>query len=302
MVSDTLKSPASDNLDPSYKFSILIPTWNNLEYLKLCIKSIRENSSYKHQFILHINDGSDGTLDWVKAQPDIEYSHSDTNVGVCTGLNRCSLLSCTDYILYMNDDMYVCPGWDQVISDEIQSIGHNDFFISSTCIESQTDSNCVIEKDYGRNIGSFNEANLLSGYDALSMNDWSGATWTPNIVHKSWWKAVGGYSEEFSPGMYSDPDFSMKLWVYGMRLFIGLGKSKVYHFGSTSVKRVIKNPGYRKFLSKWKMTSGTFIRYYLRRGFKFSGVLPEPVIPHWIKAKNYYKRFAYSVFNSNAIL
>ncbi len=30
-------------------------------------------------------------------------------------------------------------------------------------------------------------------------------------------------SEEFSPGMYSDPDLSMKLWQEGVRYFKGIG-------------------------------------------------------------------------------
>ena len=47
-------------------FSILIPTFNNLSYLKLCLKSIEKNSQYKHQILIHINEGSDGTLDFVK--------------------------------------------------------------------------------------------------------------------------------------------------------------------------------------------------------------------------------------------
>lgn len=47
-------------------FSILIPTWNNLAFLKLCLKSITKNSTFNHQILIHVNDGSDGTLEWVK--------------------------------------------------------------------------------------------------------------------------------------------------------------------------------------------------------------------------------------------
>ena len=47
-------------------FSILIPTYNNLEYLKVCINSIRKNSKFSHQIIVHINEGTDGTLEYVK--------------------------------------------------------------------------------------------------------------------------------------------------------------------------------------------------------------------------------------------
>lgn len=49
-------------------FSIVIPTWNNLAFLKLCIQSIQRNSYYNHQIIVHVNDGSDGTLEWIKKQ------------------------------------------------------------------------------------------------------------------------------------------------------------------------------------------------------------------------------------------
>lgn len=49
-------------------FSIIIPTWNNLPYLKLVVASLREHSAYAHQLIVHVNDGSDGTLAWVREQ------------------------------------------------------------------------------------------------------------------------------------------------------------------------------------------------------------------------------------------
>ena len=47
-------------------FSILIPSFNNLEYLKICIDSIKKNSKFNHQIIVHINEGTDGTLEYVK--------------------------------------------------------------------------------------------------------------------------------------------------------------------------------------------------------------------------------------------
>ena len=274
----------------SAKFSILIPTWNNLDYLKLCIGSIRENSAFKHQLIVHINEGKDGTVEWVKEQADIDYTYSEQNVGVCYALNKGRELVATDYILYMNDDMYACPGWDKALSDEIEAIGHNNFFISATSIEPKAQSDCMIEKNYGTDINSFDEKKLLEEFASLPMNDWQGATWPPNIVHKSIWDKVGGYSVEFSPGMYSDPDFSMKLWNAGIRLFKGVSKSRVYHFGSKSVKRIVKNPGYHKFISKWGMTSSTLSKYYLRRGEKFDGVLKEARVPLGVKVKNVFKK------------
>ena len=47
-------------------FSITIPTLNNLKYLKLCLESLQKNSTYNHEIIVHVNIGSDGTLDFLK--------------------------------------------------------------------------------------------------------------------------------------------------------------------------------------------------------------------------------------------
>jgi hypothetical protein len=128
------------------------------------------------------------------------------------------------------------------------------------------------------------------------MQDWQGATWPPNIVHIDTWDAVDGYSNEFSPGMYSDPDFSMKLWNAGVRLFRGISESRVYHFGSISVKRVKRNKGYFTFIQKWGFTSSTLSKYYLRRGEKYTGPLPEAIVPISVKFKNFIKRLQVKFF------
>lgn len=276
--------------DPQALFSIMIPTWNNLAYLQLCIQSIRKHSTYPHQFIVHINEGKDGTLEWVRQQPDISYSYSAENIGVCYALNSCRTLATTPYLLYINDDMYVCPEWDKPLWDEIQQIGHPYFFLSATAIETKAQSSCSIEKGYGSSTETFREQALLEEYRNLPMSNWSGSTWPPNIVHKDIWDLAGGYSIEFSPGMYSDPDFSMKLWLLGVRIFKGIAASRVYHFGSVSVKRVKRNKGYYTFIAKWGMTSGAFSRYFLQRGQQYKGALEQQNFPVTIQLKNWIKR------------
>ncbi len=257
-------------------FTILIPTWNNLPYLKLCIESIRKNSTFTHQIIVHINEGIDGTKDWVKEE-GIEHTLSDYNVGICKALNQASKLASTKYICYFNDDMYALPGWDYHLMKEIQDIGHDRFFLSSTMIEPAEgkDLNILQGFDFG-DIKTFRERDLMQTYKELKMPDWSGASWPPNVVPLALWEKVGGYSDEFSPGMYSDPDFSMKLWAEGVRYFKGIGDSKVYHFMSKSTGKVVKNDGRKTFMKKWKITPGYFYNSMLRMGRKWDGELKDP--------------------------
>ena len=129
---------------------------------------------------------------------------------------------------------------------------------------------CAISPyDFGNSPQNFKEAELLNFIAKFNTPDWFGASWPPSLVHKNMFLKVGGYSEEFSPGMYSDPDFSMKLWNEGVRNFKGLGNSLVYHFQSKSTGRVQRNDGRKQFASKWKIPSSYFYKNMLLLGEPF---------------------------------
>lgn len=258
-------------------FSILIPTWNNLELLKLCVRSIKQNSAYSHQIIIHVNDGSDGSLSWVREQ-GLDYTASPDNIGICLAVNEAAMHARMDYILYLNDDMYCCPGWDTALVNKLKNLNTDLFMLSGTMIEPRNTGNpCVIFANYGTDVENFEEDRLRAELATHTKEDWFGATWPPTLVSRNWWFRVGGYSSEFSPGMSSDNDFSMKLWHAGCRIFIGVGNSLVYHFQCKSTGKIIKNNGGKQFLSKWGMRQSVFDRYYLRRGQKATALkLAEP--------------------------
>lgn len=255
----------------NYKFCILIPTWNNIKYLKNCINSIKKNSHYNLQIIVIVNEGNDGTLDWLKEQKEIDYIYSKNNIGICYALNIARSLIKSEHIVYVNDDMYMLPDWDLKIEKEIAEIGTKNFMLSCTMIEPiETANSCVIVRDYGRDLNSFNEELLLKEYENLFIDDWSGSTWPPNIVHIDLWDLVGGMSVEFTPGMYSDPDLSKKLLDAGVKIFKGKGNSLVYHFGSKSTKRVRRNNGRKQFIQKWGITANSFTKEFLKIGEKYT--------------------------------
>lgn len=251
--------------------SIIIPTWNNLPFLKLCVDSIRKHSVYEHQIIVHVNDGSDGTLEWVRNQ-GLDYTHTPDNVGVCLAVNMMRTKVKTDYIFYLNDDMYVLPGWDTAIEQEMASMPASVgkmFYLSGTMIQPRWALDVCINADYGDGPDNFQEEKLLKEYATYEKADWQGATWPPSFVHRDVWDMVGGYSIELTPGMYSDPDFTAKLWLAGVRYLKGLGNCRVYHFETKSTGRVKKNDGSLQFLMKWGMTNSTLRRNISRIGEPF---------------------------------
>jgi GT2 family glycosyltransferase len=277
--------------DPSGSlFSILIPSWNNLEMLQFCILSIQENSEFKHQIIVHVNDGSDGTLEWCR-ESGFDYSYSPQNAGVCYAINAAARLAKTDYILYLNDDMYVCKNWDSALWKRASSYKHKLWYLSGTMVEpSKSTSVCVVSPhNFGREPTTFLRKELDSFVKNLKRKDWFGASWPPSLLPKELFEKVGGFSEEFSPGMYSDPDFSMKLWKEGVREFRGIGNSFVYHFMSKSTGRVRRNNGRKQFAIKWGIPSSYFYKKFLRmgevyrKGMKLKG--PGPLLSFFARMK-----------------
>tara|TARA_B100000768_G_C11266111_1_gene371148 strand:- start:1003 stop:1860 length:858 start_codon:yes stop_codon:yes gene_type:complete len=261
-------------------FSIIIPTFNNLPYLKICISSIKKNSKFEHEIITHINDISDGTEKYLISEK-IKYTITKYNAGICEGVNRAAKEATNSYILYAHDDFYFCPGWDEVLLNEVKKITHNNFYLSGIMM-----NNGPLKFDCGNKLEDFNEKKLLDNYKSINHYDFQGSTWAPHLIHKETWDAVGGFSEEFFPGTGSDPDLNMKLWNKGVRIFKGINDFKVYHFGSIVTRKYKNHPtiktesgskGAKIFLLKWGITIKFFKRFYLRSDLKYDGQLNEPI-------------------------
>ena len=283
-------------------FTILIPTFNNLDYLKICLESLKKNSEFNHQIIIHINEGTDGTLDFVK-ETNIEYTFSKDNIGMPKALNVASKLSKNKYILISHDDFYFCPSWDSELDKEIKLINHNNFYLSGTMVGAGQ-----VSFDAGDTTSNFDEKKLLNNLQNIKTFNFQGTTKCPGLVHKDIWLKVGGWSEEFSPTGGDDTDFAMKLWKSDIRIFKGVGGSLAYHFGSITTRKKDKklftylgSRGNKIFLKKWGMSINFFEKFYLKSGLdsqkklifnEYTGPLKEP-------KKNFL--FYYELFKSKAL-
>lgn len=257
-------------------FTIIIPTLNNLKYLKLCIYSIKKNSVLNNEILVHVSeDFQNETRNFLNSK-EIKFTYTKENVGLCTAINIIAEKATNQYLIYAHDDMYFCPSWEKPLINEIKNINHKNFYISGSMIEPNSGH---IKFNCGENIENFDEKKLLRNLENLNIDDHQGSHFAPHCVHIDLWKKVGGFSEEFNPGIGSDPDFNMKLWKKGCRIFKGLNAFKVYHFGSLTTrknKNVKQNRGDVTFLKKWGITTSFFKRYYLRSKTFYNGPLTEP--------------------------
>ena len=144
----------------------------------------------------------------------------------------------------------------------------------------------------GSTVEEFDEKKLLSNLQEVIKIDWQGTTKCPGLIHKKIWEKVGGWSEEFFPTGGDDTDFALKLWNSNVRIFKGLGKCLVYHFGSVTTRKKDKklntylgSKANKIFIKKWGLGINFFEKYYLKGGLdkiknfifnKYDGPLKSP--------------------------
>jgi hypothetical protein len=246
---------------------------------------------------VHVNEGSDKTIEYVQ-QNNLDFTFSKKNIGMSLALNTASKLAKLNYILISHDDFYYCPNWDNEFVNEINLLNHNNFYLSGTMVNAvssfnKNDSSKPPVFDAGLTFKEFDEVKLLENLNQIKSIDFQGSTKHPALVHIDLWKKVGGWSDEYFPTGGDDTDFNMKLWNENVRIFKGLGRSSVYHFGSITTRKKNKSlftylgsKGNKIFLLKWKIGINFFEKFYLRSGLdknkkkifnKYDGPLTEPV-------------------------
>ncbi|GKU25982.1 bifunctional glycosyltransferase family 2 protein/class I SAM-dependent methyltransferase [Clostridium folliculivorans] len=250
----------------THKTSIIILTYNNIEYTKKCIDSIRKYTEHlDYEIIVIDNNSSDETKEWLKRCIDIRCIFNEYNIGFPKGCNQGINIATGDSILLLNNDVIVTPKWLNNLSlalwsnDSVGAVGA----VTNSCSYYQTIPT------------SYNNYDELVEF-ADKYNDSDEKKWEQRIkligfcmlIKKSVINEVGLLDERFTPGNYEDDDYSYRIIKAGYKLLL-CKDTFVHHYGSVSFKR---DPGktnnimyenYRKFIEKWGFdpSSMTLIRF-----------------------------------------
>ena len=243
------------------RFSVVIPTWKNLAYLDLAVRSLRAHSALTHEIIIFFNEVDDACIQWAQGK-DVHVVSDARNVGVCAAVNRAVAKATCERICFFNDDMVALPGWDTELMRYLVPGALQ--WLSGTAVEPGEATVCYIgQQDYGRTVETFDEAGMVSACDGLRRTYNMVSTWTPLLVAKADWDAVGGFDEAYFPGYGSDPDLAMNFYRRGCRAFVGVGSSLVYHFSRRTISRFdtagLADPS-AVFRAKWGMRWRKFFR------------------------------------------
>ncbi|MBP2630533.1 MAG: methyltransferase protein [Firmicutes bacterium] len=244
-VSSSINNRQTGFMEKKDKTSIVILTYNQLDYTKLCIESIRNYTEPgTYEIIVVDNHSTDETVNWLKNQADITCIFNERNNGFPKGCNQGIEIACGSEILLLNNDTIVTSNWLANLKTALYS-GKNIGAVgplTNNCSNYQ-----AIKVDY-------KDTNELQVF-AQKYNVSTAATWEEKIklvgfcmlIKRSVVDEIGALDEVFTPGNFEDDDYSFRMIRAGYRLLL-CHDTFIHHFGSISFKEKPQN--YHELLNK----------------------------------------------------
>lgn len=247
-------------------YSIVILTYNNLEYTKVCLESIEKYNKFKNYEIIIIdNNSSDGTKEFLKNTDDIKYIINKENNGFPKGCNQgIEIAERNNDIFLLNNDTIVMPNsifnlrMGLYSNKNIGATGSTSNYVSyyQQINERFNSIEEYIEFALKNNI---TDENMYE--DRLKLVGFA------MMIKREVIDSTGKLDERFSPGNFEDDDYSLRIISNGYRLLL-CKDSFILHFGSVSFNKNpnlyndLLNRNYKKFFEKWGIKSeDLFINY-----------------------------------------
>lgn len=105
------------------RISIVIVSWNALSLVRRCLPSVVATDYPNLEIILADNASNDGTAAWVAREyPSVKIVRHPKNLLFAAGNNRALPHATGDFILLLNNDVEVPPGWLHPLVDTMESM------------------------------------------------------------------------------------------------------------------------------------------------------------------------------------
>ena len=119
---DLTKESPTGMADVRPRVSIIVVTWNALPLLKQCFPSVAATDYENLEIILADNASDDGSIEWIRRHfPNIRVLRYTENQMFCRGNNEAIPHATGKYVLLLNNDVAVPPGWLNPLVDELET-------------------------------------------------------------------------------------------------------------------------------------------------------------------------------------
>jgi hypothetical protein len=241
------------------KVSVIIPTFNGLELLKISIPSLLKTHYPNIEVIVVDNGSSDGSVLFLsKTYPEVSVISLKENKGIVIPYNLGVSAAHGSFVSFLNNDMEVDPNW---LFPLIFALEGNDFAAGcdSKYINYYERNKIDAQCGAGRFIDRYGNAVNRGGgeIDKGQFNTQGEVFHGLSIFKKDLLIKVGGFDESFF-GYYDETDLCWRLHRLGHKILF-VPESVIYHMGSatssdrTSKKKLKKIIVFHYYKNKLRM-------------------------------------------------
>ncbi len=216
---------------------IVIPVYNQLEYTKPCLASIKKHTHYPYRIII-VDDASNKEtqeyLDDLDKKQEIVLIRNESNLGWLKSANKGMRYAKAEYICLMNNDTLATDSWLK----EMININEKEKDIGLINPSWEKPNRRPLD-DYAASIkrfrGQYIEMDWARGFCILIKRE---------LVDK-----IGYFDEVYSPGYFDDHDFSVRAIKTGFRC-VRAKASFVWHYRNVTFQQTLKKDSFNQIFER----------------------------------------------------
>lgn len=250
---------AAESVDLEVAISVVVVTFNNIDFTRSCLASLETNSDCEALEIVVVdNNSSDGTREfleeWAASKSRRKVIFNDSNRGYAAANNQGLAAASGDYFVLLNNDTYVTRGWVRTLSRHLRN-----------------DPTIGLIGPVTNNIG--NEARIRIRYENMEEMERAASEYTRSNVGKlvelrtlafycvmlprTAYERVGPLDESFGLGFFEDDDYCRRVERLGLRAVCAHDVFVHHHLSAsflkldTETRRKLFDTNRALYESKW---------------------------------------------------
>jgi GT2 family glycosyltransferase len=263
--------------------SIILPVFNNLKLTLECLLSISQHADPSVTFEILVRDdaSTDDTVKIISEIKNVRIVRNPENVGFLRNCNRALESVRGQYVVFLNNDVQVTPGWLRTLLDtfsnypSVGAVGPQFLYPSGHLQE----AGAAFRPDGTAEMVGLNEDPDQPRFSYVRRVDYTSGACL--MLPTTLVKELDGFSEEFLPCYCEDSDLCLRVQEKGYFVYCNPGVTIVHHLSKTTAsineefkyRCVAKN--LNSLASKWahvldRITIPRVLAFYLPQFYPFA--------------------------------
>jgi len=235
------------------KVSIIIPIYNKKEYTQKCLESIFSVGAKGDFEIIVVDNGStDDSRKYIKGLGEkVRVVEHDNNLGFAKACNNGTKVAKGEYLLILNNDTTVTPGWLDVLVNELENNKQIGIVGSKLLYPNGTIQHAGVVFDDKKWPNHIYKMEPKDGPYANKKRQFQALTGACLMIRSDVFNKVGGFDEAYINGL-EDLDLCFKVKELGLGVLY-CPESVIYHHESiTEGRSNCDERNVKTFYSRWK--------------------------------------------------